>query len=147
MKTSFLDTEVEHWRAKSKAASNEGDAKRREILEEFAEYREIFADKIRLEINEPPRYESTKKMMEDTIENKPVTKLDRFKRWVRETGVALGGITVMLGTLVTAIVSLLKSGVTAAKKAVESTMDFLKKFARLAKKLDHVLGKIVSATY
>ena len=84
-------------------------------------------------------------MMGNTIENNPETKLERFKRWVRENGVALGGITVMLGTLITAIVSLLESGATAAKKAVESTTDLLKKFARLAKKLGPVLGKIGSA--
>ena len=46
MKTSFLDTEVEHWQAKSKAAGKEGNTKRREILKEFAEYYEISADKI-----------------------------------------------------------------------------------------------------
>ena len=75
-------------------------------------------------------------MMGDTIENNPETKLERFNLTL-----TLGGITVMLGTLITAVVSLLESGATAAKKAVESTTDFLKKFARLAKKTWSCFGK------
>ena len=145
MKISSLDAKATHWRDQAKNAEKEGETRRRDILNNFGDYCEISADKMRSEINEPPQHMLTKEIIEREVENNPETKLERFKRWLKENGVALGGVTIMIGTLITAIVSLAKSGATAVKGAVNSTTDFLKKFARLAKKLGPVVGSISMA--
>ena len=91
MKISSLHAEATHWRDQAKNTEKEGETRRRDILNEFGDYCEISADKMRSEINEPPQNRLTKEMIEQEVENNPETKLERFKRWVEENGVALGG--------------------------------------------------------
>ena len=73
-------------------------------------------------------------------ENEHVTP-ERVKRFLRENGIALAGVGIMLASFITAVVSIVKSGVRRVKTV---TSEVGKVFKEIAKKLGPILGPIFS---
>ena len=145
-----MDGEVKHWEEKVREETEkgeEGNKERVKAYKQFSDYCRLTADGLRLKVNVKRKYDISKEIMEESIENNEYTKLERFRKWLKKNGIAVFGFTAIIGGLVTAVVSLAKGVGREAGGAADSAAGFLKKFAKLAKKLGLVIEPIVSAAF
>ena len=93
------------------------------------------------ELDLPLKSEEGKRILEEVVEDNEQVTLEKVKKFLKQNGLALAGVSIMLASFVTAVVSLVKSGMRAAKSAGSKVADA---FKELAKKLGPVLGPLFS---
>ena len=76
-----------------------------------------------------------------TESNNEMVTLEKVKKFLRKNGLALAGVTIMIASFVTAVVSLVKSGVRYAKSTGNKIADIFKK---ISKKVGPILGPLFS---
>ena len=109
-------------------------------MKEIVDYCELEVDRLLGELDRPVKSEEGQ-LLEEVVENNEQVTLEKVKQFLKENGFALAGVSIMLASFVTAVVSLVKSGMRAAKSAGNKVADA---FKELSKKLGPLLGGIFS---
>ena len=68
-------------------------------------------------LGRPVKYDVSMRIIEEEIENNEYITLQKVKKFLKENGLALAGVSIMLASFVTAVLSLVKSVARAAKSA------------------------------
>ena len=95
-----------------------------------------------------PKTERIKQMLEENLVDNDVTRLERFKKFVKDNALSLVGITIMFGTLVTSIVmaarSAIRKGATVTSKLARAVYNIGKKVAPLLSPIVSLIGTALS---
>ena len=89
----------------------------------------------------PVEHEVSQEILEEVVEKNERVTLETVKKFLKENGLALAGVSIMLASFVTTVVSLVKSSARAGKNAGNKLADA---FKELPRKLGPVLGPIFS---
>ena len=140
-KIETLEREQKNYKEMAEKGEKEGKGERAAALLEVSEWCGLEADSIVFELDLPLKSEEGKRILEEVVEDNEQVTLEKVKKFLKENGLALAGVSIMLASFVTAVVSLVKSGMRAAKSAGRKVADA---FKELAKKLGPVLGPLFS---
>ena len=79
--------------------------------------------------------------MEEVVQNNDRVRFERLKKWAKENFLAISGVLIMSGSLITSIVIAARGAVKAGAKGVSK---FAKSLAELSKKLGPFVGTLFS---
>ena len=133
--------EIPYYNEKLSKATRERNVERAETMKEIVDWCELKADELLTEINRPTQHEVSKKVLDEVVENNEKVTLEKVKSFLKRNGLALGGVTITIASFITAVVSILKSGVRYVKNTGNKVADVFKK---IAKKLGPILGPLFS---
>ena len=140
-KIETLEKEQENYTRMVEEAKKQGKGERAATYLELSKWCGLEADSIVFELDLPLRSEEGIKTLEEVVENNKQVTLEKVKKFLKENGLALAGVSIMLASFVTAVVSLVKSGARAAKSAGSKVADT---FKELSRKLGPLLGPLFS---
>ena len=146
-KIKALGTEMGHWKKESDKAKAEGENKKALLYDAMRKAAELKADRIRLSLNEKPVSEEVLSMIEEVDVN-DLTRLEKFKKWVRENVVGVSAIAISIAGIVTTVVmsarSVVKKGGKALGKFAKGVSKVFKKLGPLFSALGTLLSKMIS---
>ena len=122
-------------------ALRETDERKETLYKIVSETTELKSDFIReTETDEEPRYSESQTIIRETVEDnesiQDLSRLERFKEWVKKNGIALGGVMIGITGIITAISI---SARNAIKKGTKTTDRLAKTIYNLGKKLSPIL--------
>ena len=132
---------IPHYEKLVNEVREKGETERERLFDGVKEFLELTSAEIKLELNIPLSHEVSLEVLREEIEQNEQVTLEKVKQFLKENGLALAGVSIMLASFVTAVVSLVKSRMRAAKSAGNKVSDA---FKELAKKLGPVLGPLFS---
>ena len=135
------DVEIPFYEEKVRKATQEGNGERAAALKEVVDWCELESDRLLSELNRPMQHTISQEVLEEVVENNEQVTLEKVKKFLKENGLALAGVGIMLASFATAVVSLVKSGARAVKGAGNKVADAFKK---IAEKLGPILGPLFS---
>ena len=135
------NVEILFYKEKVEKAKKEGKGERATSMKEIVDYCELEVDRLLGELDRPVKSEEVQRILEEVVKNNEQVTLEKVKQFLTENGLALAGVSIMLASFVTAVVSLVKSGMRAAKSAGNKVADA---FKELSKKLGPLLAGIFS---
>ena len=146
-KIKALGTEMDHWKKESGKAKAEGKGEKALLYDAMRKAAELKADRIRLSLNEKPVSEEVLSMIEEETDVNDLTRLERFKKWVRENVVGVSAIAISIAGIVTTVVmsarSVVKKGGKALGKFAKGVSKVFKKLGPLFSALGTLLSKMI----
>ena len=94
-----------HWEKKLGKAKEQSEKTREGYVHKILNYIKLKAYQIRLRTNQQPESEEVQGILDKEIETR-LTRLERFKKWAKGNLLALSGVAIMAGSLITAIVTI-----------------------------------------
>ena len=105
----------------------------------MADVVDLKADEIRLRLNQRPESEHARGIVEEEADTNDLTRLERFKRWVKRN---LGGVSVVAISVAGIITTIVMGFRNAARKGARATSKFAKALAKVGEKAAPVLGAL-----
>ena len=143
-----LNAQKNHWTLKKIDAVEDAKENRKKQFEK--ELRRINEQEEvgRLLFGEEPQTKRAQQLSEENLVDNDVTRLERFKKFVRENALILSGVTIMFGTLITSIVMAARQAVrqtaTATQKLAKAVINIGKKIAPLLAPVFSLIGTALS---
>ena len=134
-------TEREDYLRLSEESAIEGKGERAAAFKEFSDWNMLEANRIGMDIDRAVEGELANQILDRVVEENEHVTLEKVKKFLKDNGLALAGVTIMLATFVTAVMSLVKSGMRSSKFIGKKTSDA---FKEIAKKLRPIVGPLFS---
>ena len=147
-KIKALGNQMDHWKKESDKAKAKGENKKALLYDAMRKAAELKADRIRLSLNEKPVSEEVLSMIEEETDVNDLTRIEKFKKWVRENVVGVSAIAISIAGIVTTVVmsarSVVKKGGKALSKFAKCVSKVFKKLGPLFSALGTLLSKMIS---
>ena len=140
-----LEKEYQHWKTKYMDETFEP---QKEIYKSFSEIAKLQADKMRLENNIRPESEDGIQILNQEVDQSDLGRLERFKKWSKESLLGLSAITITVAGILTTIIigarNKLRQGAKAVGQLGKTLINIGKNFGALISSLLTLVGSILS---